>query len=390
MYKFQDNTRTQLAMDEILGMDTQALEEELPGIEYLDSFEHSTPFRDGIDAQIRKLGYAGAMDNTQGKINFILEQFKKHQIDPISKPTLKNWLTASAPDDKGRENVYKLCFALEMDARQTAEFFHKNYLTRPFNYKKTSEAVYFYCLLNGRSYADALRLIEFVNTQPKDNSIDRDIVTENLGIQISKIDSEEKLVAYLAAHCYEPEEQHRTVTEKIEELLRECYAAAELEMSFRGNPCKVDSDDHLLDIIFDYDSAAMEKEKLTIKASRLPKALKANWPHRQLLFRIKNHDVSTEDVYRKALELLSFYDYYARAYAAERRKKGASVDLRGYADEFETELDQRLAECGYVQIYPRNPFDWLLLFCTCSHDPLDKFREVLAEYYLDEVDATEV
>ena len=46
------------------------------------------------------------------------------------------------------------------------------------------------------------------------------------------------------------------------------------------------------------------------------------------------------------------------------------------------ELQTVLAECGYVQLYWRNPFDWMIGYCAMSLNPLDTLRDLIEEYYL--------
>ncbi len=180
-----------------------------------------------------------------------------------------------------------------------------------------------------------------------------------------------------------------TVTDRISELLERCYAIAMLEAEYTDiDPRKVERDGTLLAVIFGYDESEMGDA--TIAKSKLPKALKDNWPKRQNFENIKKHNAGAEDIYRKALILLTFYDFYASAYLNRRKSKSDDeINMVGLADEFLTELDATLAECGYVQLYPRNPFDGLIFYCTSFPNPLSRFREIIAEFYLDDADPSE-
>lgn len=384
MYKFEDNEKTQLSFEYLLEIDTEDEKQDLPGIEYIETFDQSTPFRDGIDERIKSLGFTGYIDSVQEKLAFLQKQFVKNEVDEVSKPTLKNWLTASAPDDSGRENVFKLCFALEMNARETIEFFLKKCLTRPFNYKSPSEAVYFYCLLNGKNYQEAKQLIEEMHSMPNTRKGATERATEEIGAELCQIGNEEELLKYLSLHKYDVDNYHVTATNRIKELRQRCYKDASAESEWLGGEARsVTSDDELFDAIYGYDSAAMEKEKRNINSSRFPKAIRDCWPNRQLLFNVTKHSARKENVFRKLLILFTFYDYYVNAYAAER-KNNRCIDLRSKAEEFEMELDQVLAECGYIQLYKRNPYDWLFYYCSSFQDPISKFRDVIDEYYLQE------
>ena len=88
-------------------------------------------------------------------------------------------------------------------------------------------------------------------------------------------------------------------------------------------------------------------------------------------------------VYRKTLILLSFYNFYADLYCAEDLWHSEDpVDVREHLQEFRDELDLQLDDCGYAQVYPRNPFDWFILNCAADPDPLRRFRDHIADFLL--------
>lgn len=390
MEKFQEGEFTQLIFERILEID-QTLTEELPGIEEMEFLDPAMLFQEGINRRLIKLGFNGDIDSVDCKMDFLRKQFQKNKVEPrVNDVTLKNWMTKAAPtgNDNGRENVFKLCFALEMNAEETAEFFLKAFLNRPYNYKKTNEAVYYFCLRNGINYVDAVRIITAIQNIPQSQTVEKEVNTERIGYEISNITDEEELIKYLAENRYSDEEQHYTSVEKIKSMLDNCFELAQKETQFtRGTPVIVKSVDALLDVIYDYDADSMRKnEKKTIQDSRFPKCVKANWIDRQAFHNIEKHLTRTEDVYRKALVLLKFYSYYADAYCKARSKMTEDeIDFCGYADDFEAELETVLAECGYIQLYKRNPFDWLILYCAAFPNPLSTFRDIISKYFLDVV-----
>lgn len=394
MEKFQEGELTQLVFEQILEID-QTSTEELPGIEEMEALDPAMLFREGINNRLVKLGFNGDIDSIDYKIDFLCKQFQKNKVEPqVKDGTLKNWMTKAAPrsDDNGRESVFKLCFALEMSAEETAEFFLKAFLNRPYNYKKTNEAVYYFCLQNRLSYADAVRIIAAIQNIPQSKAVEKEMNTEQIGYEISNITDEVELIKYLAENRYSEEEQHYTSTERIKSMLDSCFELAQKETQLtREKSVTVKSIDALLDVIYDYDADSMRKNgKKTIQKSKFPKCVKTNWIDRQALHNIEKHITHTEDVYRKALVLLKFYSYYADAYCKARSKiTEDEIDFRGYADDFEAELETVLAECGYIQLYKRNPFDWLILYCAAFPNPLSTFRDIISKYFLDVVSEDE-
>lgn len=393
--KFTDQEATRYAMDRIYEIDTFLTEENLSEKEYIESLDRILPFQEGINKRILQIGYSGVLTDIPERKKFLTGQYRKNGIKEPSDPTLRGWLSGArmpAANSTGREDVYRLCFALEMTAEETAEFFLKAYLNRPFNYKKTKEAVYLYCLLWRKPYSDAVRIIQTVENMPHTVFADREIETILLGREIAAIKDEKELVAFLAEHCYTEKEMHLTAFKTIEGLLQSCYDLAEKETVYtKEEPRVVRTEDVLLDVIYDYDAYSMKVEgNITIQDSKLPKVLKANWLDRQSFNNIKVRGNISDDVYRKALVLLTFYKFFTSAYLAERKKcRESDIDLRKYADQFEILIENSLYECGYIQMYKRNPFDWLILYCAAFPNPVNQLRSVISHFFLDEVDKSE-
>ena len=116
----------------------------------------------------------------------------------------------------------------------------------------------------------------------------------------------------------------------------------------------------------------------SISKSRFPKYIKSNFPQRQQLENILKGK-GTFDSIRKALVILEFYNFYGDALI----KHKSSPDL---FDEFTDELNLLLEECGYIQMYWRNPLDWMIGYCAYADNPLDEFRGLIEEFYLSEAE----
>lgn len=61
--------------------------------------------------------------------------------------------------------------------------------------------MYLYCLLWGKPYSDAVRIIQTVENMPPAVLTDREIETVRLGREIAAIKDENELVAFWAEHC---------------------------------------------------------------------------------------------------------------------------------------------------------------------------------------------
>ena len=344
------------------------------------------------------------MEDTDEKVRFLHAQFAKNQVEEVSEQTLRNWLAradkngkAAAPDTTQRykDNLFRLCFALEMNAEETALFMLKCCLCRHFNNKNTDEAVYFYCLSNGKNYAEAQRIIECVKHAAPAAAAEN-ICTEQIGQDLSAFRHESDLIGYLTAHTYSREQWHHSTRTQILELLEKCKALAredeenwprdqEDHFAPAKELPKVLGNDRLLNIIYGFRASVRKGDGgLSIRTDYdFPEALRNNWISKQSLSDVATGKNVSDEVYRKTLILLSFYNFYADLYCAEDLWHSEDpVDVREHLQEFRDELDLQLDDCGYAQVYPRNPFDWFILNCAADPDPLRRFRDHIADFLL--------
>ena len=354
-----------------------------------ENYNPHLAFQSGVVNRILKIGYTGYTDNMLLVADFVCDKFKEHNIQIKKKDqdrtrvNIENWLLKNPPNDseQSRPNVYKLCFALEMDAEQTSVFFLKNYLCRPFNFKNAEEAAYYFCLNTRRSYHDAVELIGKIRNMPTAARTD-DIETRMLEIPLTDIQTEEDFLLYMENHRYDKSKYRNTVFKELDSLISDCKKLAD-----------VTSSEALLEQILGYsernvfylDKELGKYKSFGISKSELPDAVTRNFPRPVNFSQIKNR-IAKDDTCRKMLIILYFYKYYKKVM---RSTAGYYTDPDILLEEFEMCLDQLLEKCGYVQVYWRNPFDRFILFCAKQKDPVTKLQELLRLYYTDIVDAVE-
>ena len=388
--KYTKGEATQIAEDRIFRYDPD-YDDIPPGMEYIDTLDEISVFSDKVKTRLAELGHGDIGDDVKHLMAALVGYCAEAGVD-ISRQTLKNWLTKAPPDgnSRSRENVYKLCFALKMDANQTGEFFLKAYLERPFNYKNIREAVYFFCLQTGRNYQAAERLIRRIESESSAENPDAVVITEQIGEDIRSMESEEGFVRYMVENKPGFAAQNLTATKEIEKLIEKAKPLATSESERFGHAVSsrektvVNSVDDLLKVIYGYSLREPRGQKKAsragIKSSRLPELIKRNFPESQEMSMIHNGTASFSTL-RKALILLNFYHFFVSA----RLQKEPSNDL---FDQFTIEMDSILEKCGYVQLYWRNPFDWMIGYCAFSQEPLGTFRDLIEEYYLKPAEQT--
>ena len=373
---------------------------EFPGKADMEAMDSVSTFSEYVCTLSIRCGYADSPEDVGALASFVFEKCKTANVS-ISRQTLVNWLTKGLPANTagGRENVYCLCFALEMDAQQTREFFLKAYLERPFNYKNIHEAAYFFCLNNGLSYFDAQRMIGVIESAKAKENPYADNITEQIGERLSEFTTEDEFLRYIIENRSGFEIQNQSATERIEQLVDSCKAIAPKEYAISCNDDKeitVDNIDELLNVIYGYSARAVSAKrdeqgntikkdngqpvtepvyKKSISKSNFPDLIKRNWPQREQFAQILEKKTASYDVIRRALIMLTFYDFAANATVRHALEYGIF-------DEFTDEMNTVLAGCGYVQLYWRNPYDWMIGYCAMSPNPLGTLRDLIEEYYL--------
>ena len=386
MSEFENNTATQFAEDIFSTFEFDDYRD-VPGKEYLESLNTVNNFYEYAFDYAQKNGYDGDRENADALAKYIFAKGQENGAILSSLATIKNWLKTAPPtgNQAGRENVYKLCFALGMTAKETKEFFLKAYLERPFNYKNIREATYYFCLNNGLAFTNAESIIEKIELEPIAKNEDAETVTEKIGYDISLFTTEEDFIKYIISNRSGFEVQNKTATDKIDELFKECRTLAKAEHKlFYKDEISVENIDELLSVITGYSAReTLNGEKVfkkSISKSKLPDKIKQNFPQREQFKQIVEGKASFDTI-RKALILLKFYNFFADALV-----HNAENLEQGLFDEFVDETNEMLSECGYVQLYWRNPYDWLFGYCAWANNPLYEFKNVIDEFYLSDLE----
>ena len=355
--------------------------------EYLLTYRFKT-FADGLNETIASRGFSGDITSADEKIVFIRNKCTENGV-PLNPSVVRAWFADTRPisSEKSRENVYRFCFAMKMDITETAGFFLKVYYECPFNYRIIDEAVYFFCLNNGKSYSYAQSLKEKAESIIKEceRHDTKYEFTSAIGTGLKNIRSEERFLEFVSENSSEFHIGNRTAYKYAAHLIEECCELARKECESRdeitqktGRETNIDL---LIYVIFGENINQYKKNSSFAKTAGFPELVKANFPLKMNLSKIRNGEKVSYDTMRKALVLLNFYRYFAELFQENKYSDFCVLeeDLRGFA----AETNDLLASCGYPVLYVRNPFDWLIMHCACNEYPLEEFRNAVKRYYLD-------
>ena len=289
----------------------------------------------------------------------------------LSSKNISNWINANKKgtrsdpqaNNTSRDNIYKLCFALELNYEETKEFFSKVYLSRPFDGRNVDEAIYVYCFRHNKSYDDFKRIKkEIVLNEGKhsDGFVDN---TAAFITRIEEIEDERELINFINNNSYFFGKRNQTALYEFNRLLSQAKVVD-----------NTSSNSELFKKMTAIDFRKRGKNgRPTFKNSSFLKMVRLNFPSEEVFSKLQQSDEkATYDAIRKSLILLKFYIY------------ASDEDNFGMFDDFKDETNDLLNECGYHPLYYRNPYDWIFLHCFKMEDPLDEFQSILEDMlYLD-------
>ena len=358
-------------------------------LDFLNSSNFRT-FGEALESIIRKKMPA---DCALSPKEFLQNRCKETGITVASASTLRNWFSGSPrpkKDDKSREDMFCLAFALGLTIDETKKLFHDVYLDRAYNKRNYRELIYYHCLKNGQSYAHAQKLISMVSFS--DDVQDSTVYTAVLSAQADSIIEDTQLIAYINAHPHnfqlnnisaiseykkQWEKARRTVSLEKGFISKEEYAKKQhFEPRLRGNwdskrladiaEKDINSDAFDFEVITGQSITGKAGTKpLSFKNAELPKEIKTNFPTAPHL----DKNPSNEQL-RKMIILLFSYVFW---YEVQQQQ------TEDYFDYYLDQLDDLLNRIGYPPMYYGNPYDWLFLTCSNAPCPLDAFRDILDE-----------
>lgn len=337
-------------------IDPQCADDVRSGVEMALQLEAQPLFRQGLAQRLTQLGTPCSAQDTE----LMLAQVKQRFSGILGKScprTVREWIRGTTPGDTNRLNNYDLCWALEMDCKQTADFFQKCFLTLPFNVKSRVDAVFLYCLHHKKPYSAVCELLEgakgFVSQQAAHTH------TSQIFASIIGFDDDEKFSKYLSTHCYDNEQQFQLAREIINGEIRLVKEKLRRESSANANADRLNS--LTVDALLGY---RYQSSKNDTSVHTLPKHFTQSLPTDVTLGKMIAGEKASYETLRKTLMLLRFYNFYSEAentdsYAADNNLM-----------DFYEELNETLNSCGFAQITLRHTFDCLLFYCANSLDPI--------------------
>ena len=367
-------------------------------IDFLNSKEGFQPFGKRLAEFIDKKYDLGSTDR-KTMVQALNEACEKNGVglsEIASDGTLRNWFDKDKRPKKGEDSrfsMFALAFALRLSVEETKDLFHKIFLDRAFNYRNEKEVIYYFCLKNNKTWADAKRMIAEVENMTIDVS-NHTQLTNVIADNINAMSDENTLLEYIRENGHNFEKNSVTAKEKFSYYLEQAKKLAKEEVSairkdeedmlvdeygnekrgkksYSGKWINSFSNNFLYEIITGIGVEGDKGTKTVFKNATLPKEIKQRFPE---AITFGKEDMKSEE-YRKVIVLLFSYCFWYKV-------QYLSIDFD--YDDYIEELDNILFSCNFSKLYPGNPFDWLFLFCSQDDCPLAVFRGILSEVLPDE------
>lgn len=342
-------------------------------------------------------GYTGDPEDVQALTDFI----HRRVMDTggtLSKMTIRNWLCKSKPicSASSRDNVYQICFALEMDEQEAYLFFVKAYWDHPFDFRQMDECVYWYCLKNRLTYTCAKRILDEVQKTKSASIAPFQEMTAQLEAGLERCEDERSLVEYLASNWDSFEERGVTAKREIQKLLEQCTDRAQRRIALRNPVGKKDGkrfgNGSVLAEIYGFHPRSKQKVASDGGKTAADKNFPREYHLQQILGTSKVQ--ATYESMRRVLILLYFYEFWAsyalsgettKSYAGgENPVNGKPLEDDAPCDQFRTGMDALLYQCGFGPLYPRNPYDNIFIGCAVAEEPLDAFQDYATAHWMED------
>lgn len=384
-------------------------------LQYLNNPKNFRSFSSGLTELLCRCSYTGSLDSVEERTTFLCTKLKDIGVK-ISKQTVKDWfLDKRRPtvSSTSRTIMYQVCFSLLSSLEDVKWFFHHVYFDRSFNCHLITEAVYYYCFLNGHSFTHANALLEKIDAMPLLSLPEETDVnfTNEVKHFVESCNTDEELLAFFEQNKHSFQAWNRSASANINALLSLIRGKeSDKEVldrklaSKRTKPedivkydeikqCGVvvqeilfdNKEEHISDEIANLDISSIDFmlhhilywNKNIHKNVDLPDIVRKNFPNKMVFSKLKDINESTSyDSIRKCLILLKFYSFWCD-FKFNSLKEHEEPFL--FFDIFLDEMNALLTECGYEELYSGNPYDWIFLTASTASNPLDYFRNIYAD-----------
>ena len=323
---------------------------------------------------------------------------------------VRGWLSPNNVHTIRKQDAIEIAFILQLELEEADELLAL-ISEEKFHWRNMDEIIFIYGLIHKLSYRACMEIrnqpeiqevLQKVSDYLPDDRLEEDCYTEFIQKEVCKLGTPQELTRYLCENYRRLGAFHNTAFDMFREMLLKLSASDPFDETFLPPDEEELAGKYTIrDILSEYlyknivltarQMAVLSKKKAKqddmlkklpeekqYTLSIIQKKIADSWPDEFMLSRMKNRKT---DVTRKTLILLFLAtdgDYSSYDYEDEEDEQ---------EDVFEDileRLDDMLFFCGYASLDPRNPFDWLILYCIYVQDLFDidpRMKELLSTLF---------
>ncbi|MBR1692269.1 MAG: hypothetical protein IJ711_05785 [Lachnospiraceae bacterium] len=314
---------------------------------------------------------------------------------------VRTWLNNDKFYAVKKQDAIELCFILELSIEE-ADQFVTMVSEEALHWRNPDEIVYIFALNHRMEYRRAQELEQQMATLlanvTEKKTLEEDSFTPVIRREISALGSEEELAEYLQQAAPRLGRRHNTAYDFFMERLAVLEHPQQDEETAKAH---IFEPEHLSirEILKEYmfSGNVLYAKKLVKKAKKesadippeekmvfteIQKNISSSWPEETTISKMKQRK---EDVTRKVLILLFLAtDQGLGPEEDEEEEYGQEPTVDDVFEDLCQRLNDMLISCGYSELDPRAPFDWLILYCMCVQDmpELDmRMRRIFKEMF---------
>lgn len=294
----------------------------------------------------------------EGLLLFAREDGKDAKADSVRRK-VQNWMMdKNVPSD--REEIFRVAFALGLDEKQTDTLLLQT-VEQGIHYRNEREMIYAFSLRNRQSYRTACENARIFAEQKRESQPGRDVRTQVMRLRFENLPPGEDVIGFLLRQSANLGTYHNTAYQYFRKMLDLLVGGDEQEEAYS-----------LEYVAEHYLRMKMPQSRKMASYSDMQKVIKKYWPGSRNIKAMQNR---SEDVSRKALLLLYIitggvwdleYDELDEEYITPKEA----------LEEHCRRLNEMMDECGMSRMDPRNPFDYLVLYCLKPRGDDDMSRRM--------------
>ncbi len=268
-----------------------------------------------------------------------------------------------------KESVIQLALALKLKPNDAEEMLSL-LSDEAFHLRDPEDIVWLFAIEHGLNYIEACGLRDRILRIYEENKGSEDntgTMTETVKQQISQIQTIEELEKFIASHAPNLGKMHNTAYDlymHFMELLKDGGDVPVIggeRITIRKGEQDIEINENILEAYLYRKYVPTTKKRLE---DAIQRGIKKNWPSETNLSKMTNRET---DVTRKVLILLFLAcEGGETIYGSLAEESAEDVFNDTYA-----RLSSMLSDCGFPPIDPRNPFDWMVLYCIAKDDSED-------------------